>query len=165
MSTHWNDYNVYTNELLGSQYSASLRQHALSVAEYMGSDTPTNDLGQMIAADAAIDVDYSLPAYSPRTWVDWFSFFNPQWYINQHFFFVVAFGASTEVGNEAILGNAWVTFEKVNYYIEGLTEMAPAKFSVFYWSDYDWFWNYSLIAPFAYIVGLTGIGLILKERK
>lgn len=132
MTSDYQYYNTETGELISRKYRALANEQNIPAAEIN-----YNQTSDWHFAD----------------WVDWFSFFNPQWYVNQHFFFAPAFGS---IGTE---GNDIITDE-----VPGLLTMAPAHFQAMYWSKIDQFWNYSMIAPFAYTVLLLIIAKLIKSR-
>lgn len=141
MSCHWGYYNSITNESLATQYGTLARQ-TLDVSTINYNDTP---------------------AYNPNVWVNYVPFFLPQWYTNQHFFYTVAAGADSQSGE--ILNEVIQKVDGVDYSVHGLYDSYPPQFTFMFWSKYDWYWNYSLLAPYVYTVVLTLIGIILKTNN
>ncbi len=96
-------------------------------------------------------IDYSQPVFNIKDWSSWMGLIVPQWFTNQHFFWILRPGAE-------YMGN----------YQEsaiGLSYVLPKHFNLLYWSKTDWLWNFSMIAPYLFASIYTIIGMIIVRRK
>ncbi len=130
ISTIWNYYNPETNEFIA-----------------------TNKLvnGWFDLDNANDAIDYSKHSYEFINWFSWTPLLVPQWFTNQHYFFIFRVGAQ-------YIGD-------VNVSETGITNLLPESTSFFYWSQTDRLWNFSLIAPYLYSIIYLMLGVILSKEK
>lgn len=100
-------------------------------------------------------VDYSRPTFVPTNWQSYVSFVLPQWFNNQHFFYV--FGAGAQYTEPELIADIIP--------VNGITMQFPAHMNLFYWSSHDELWNFSLVSPYVYTTLYLMLGLILQTKK
>lgn len=126
MSSIWTIYDNKTNQFI-SIYRLSQKY-----------DTASHDKA----------FDLTKPPIEFKNWLSWTPIIVPQWFTNQHFFYVFEVGAS---GGEV--------------FTNGLGNNIPSDANLFQWSDNDNLWNFSLLSPFIYATLFTIFSLIINRKN
>lgn len=94
-------------------------------------------------------IDFTQPSFHLTDWHSYVPIVLPQWFNNQHFYYV--FGAGARYTGNPTPNVANLTFE------------IPANFDLMYWSKIDNLWNFSIVAPYLYTIVFIMLGLIIKK--
>lgn len=96
-------------------------------------------------------INWGNGSFNAKSWMSYIPILVPQWFNNQHYFYVFGSGAQ-------YTGESFQT-------ISGLTNNLPSHMDMFYWSNTDSFWNFTLLAPFVYSVCFLLFGLLVKYKN
>lgn len=104
-------------------------------------DSHTGEILSAVVMDDGWQNDYSKvhlneTSYEFDNWLSYTSFIVPQYFTNQHFFYTLNSGAT----------QGTYTWDGTS----GVQSLSPANYSELYWSKYDEFWNFMLLAPWIY---------------
>lgn len=97
-------------------------------------------------------IDWSASSFVIKNWQSYVPIIVPQWFSNQHFYYVFGSGAK-------YLDTDMVMNEN------GISNLVPANYQFLYWSPVDNLWNYSIVAPYLYTIFFSFVGLTIKRKE
>ncbi len=137
---------MIVNLVFGGVMSSIWTDFDSNINEFVSSNRLNQGWKDMPYEDA---IDWDKGSFAMNNWFDISAIFVPQWYSNQHFFYVFGAGAVHTDSSFVIPAN-------------GISNAVPANYNFFAWSKTDNLWNFSLIAPYIYSILFVSFSLMIK---